>query len=147
MYAKNKSKVLQTLEETLPPLSHDDAIDMITKIIRKPDSNPIEAGLRLGNVDKHSKDSCTVKLQAALGEVNVSSEALNKVMPVSNEQLTELAQLSTALQQDDEDEDEDDDVEYDEDDDEDDDDADDDDDDDDDAADSVAHDIGFNLMI
>lgn len=100
MYSKNKSKVLQTLEETVPPVNDDDAVEMIAQIVRQPKNNPIEMGLRLGKIDKdhdimHLESQ--MKLHEAMEHFDASAEQLDKVMPVSNEELNELVDLSTTL--------------------------------------------------
>ncbi|KAH8403192.1 hypothetical protein KR222_006685, partial [Zaprionus bogoriensis] len=134
-YSKNKSKVLQTLEETVPPLNEDDAVEMIAQMVRQPENNPIEVGIRLGKIDKENGImhlESKIQLHAAMEHFDATPEQLDKVMPVSDKQLDELVDLTSSLYDDDDDDDDDDDEdEEDEEDDEDEDDEDDDDDDDD----------------
>lgn len=104
MYSKNKSKVLQTLEETVPPVNDDDAVEMIAQMVRQPKNNPIEMGLRLGKIDKDHDImhlESRMKLHEAMEHFDASVEQLDKVMPVSDEELNELVDLSTALYEDD----------------------------------------------
>ncbi|XP_034474403.1 eisosome protein SEG2 [Drosophila innubila] len=122
MYSKNKSKVLQTLEESVPPLNHEEAIEMIAQMVRQPESNPIEVGLRLGKIDKdHSimHMESQMKLHAAMEHFDATPEQLDSVFPVNDKELSELVETSTSLMDDDDDDDaeyEDDDDEEDEDD-------------------------------
>ncbi|KRG02696.1 PH domain-containing protein YHR131C [Drosophila mojavensis] len=104
MYSKNKSKLLQTLEECVPPLSHEDAIGMIAQMVRQPISNPIEAGLRLGRIEKehnimHAESQ--LKLHAAMESFD--GAALDSALPVSDKELTELAEVAAELDDDDDD--------------------------------------------
>ncbi|XP_034100215.1 calsequestrin-2 [Drosophila albomicans] len=137
MYSKNKSKVLQTLEESVPPLNQDDAVEMMAQMVRQPTSNPIEAGLRLGRIDKDQSImhmESQLKLHAAMEHFDATPEQLDNVFPVSDKELTELVEATVSLMDaddDDEDDDEEDDEDDDDDDDEDDEEDDDDDDDDD----------------
>ncbi|XP_030240563.1 uncharacterized protein LOC115562711 [Drosophila navojoa] len=106
MYSKNKSKLLQTLEECMPPLSHEDAIEMIAQMVRQPVSNPIEAGLRLGRIEKeHSilHAESQLKLHAAMESFD--GAALDSALPVSDKELTELAEVAAELDDDDDDDD------------------------------------------
>lgn len=106
MYSKNKSKVLQTLEEAVPPVNDDDAVEMIAQMVRQPKNNPIEVGLRLGKIDKEHSImhlESRIKLHEAMEHFDASTEQLDKVMPVSEAELNELVDLSTALYEDDDD--------------------------------------------
>ncbi|KAL7725720.1 hypothetical protein ACLKA6_018551 [Drosophila palustris] len=110
---ENKSKVLQTLEESVPPLSHEDAIEMIAQMVRQPESNPIEVGLRLGRIDKDQSIlhmESQKKLHAAMEHFDATPEQLDSVYPVSDKELSELVEASTSLMDDDDDDDDDDDV-------------------------------------
>ncbi|XP_064537362.1 uncharacterized protein LOC135427696 [Drosophila montana] len=122
MYSKNKSKVLQTLEECFPPLSHEETIDMIAQMVRQPKSNPIEAGLRLGKIDKEQgilHMESQMKLHAAMEHFDATPEALDSALPVSDKEMNELAEVASSLHaEDDDDDDGDDDIEEEDDDDE-----------------------------
>ncbi|KRF85569.1 uncharacterized protein [Drosophila virilis] len=114
MYSKNKSKVLQTLEECFPPLSHDETIEMIAQMVRQPKSNPIEAGLRLGKIDKQQSilhAESQMKLHAAMEHFDATPEALDSVLPVSDKEMNELAEVASSLHADDDDDDDIDDIE------------------------------------
>jgi len=110
MYSKNKSKLLQTLEESVPPLNQEDAIEMIAQMVRQPESNPIEVGLRLGRIDKDQSimhlDS-QIKLHAAMEHFDATPEQLDTVFPVTDKELTDLVETSISLMDDDDDDDED----------------------------------------
>ncbi|XP_032592502.1 nucleolar transcription factor 1-B [Drosophila grimshawi] len=109
MYSRKKSKVLQTLEECVPPVDEDDAIDtMAQMMVQHPKSNPIEAGMRLGKIDKqHSLMhlESQVKLHAAMEHFDATPEQLDTAMPVSDKELNELVEVAASLNDDDEDED------------------------------------------
>lgn len=114
MFSKNKSKVLQTLEEVVPPIDGDDAIEMIAQMVRQPQNNPIEVGLRLGKIDKEHSImhlESQLKLHQAMEHFDATPEQLDKVMPVSDEELNELVDMSAAFYEDDDDADNDDDLE------------------------------------
>lgn len=103
----------------MPPLSHEDAIEMIAQMVRQPISNPIEAGLRLGRIEKeHSIMHAESQLKLHAAMESFDGAALDSVLPVSDKELTELAEVAVAL----DDADDDDDVDEDDDDDDDDDD-------------------------
>lgn len=104
MFSKNKSKVLQTLEEAVPPIDGDDAIEMIAQMVRQPQNNPIEVGLRLGKIDKEQSImhlESQLKLHQAMEHFDATPEQLDKVMPVSDEELNELVDMSAAFYEDD----------------------------------------------
>lgn len=110
MFSKNKSKVLQTLEEVVPPIDGDDAIEMIAQMVRQPQHNPIEVGLRLGKIDKEQSImhlESQLKLHQAMEHFDATPEQLDKVMPVSDEELNELVDMSAAFYEDDDDADDD----------------------------------------
>lgn len=94
----------------MPPLSHEDAIEMIAQMVRQPDSNPIEVGLRLGRIDKDQSIlhmESQMKLHAAMEHFDATPEQLDSVFPVSDKELSELVEASTSLMDDDDDDDDD----------------------------------------
>lgn len=110
MFSKNKSKVLQALEEVVPPIDEDDTIEMIAQMVRQPQNNPIEVGLRLGKIDKEHSImhlESQLKLHQAMEHFDATPEQLDKVMPVSDEELNELVDMSAAFYEDDDDDDDD----------------------------------------
>lgn len=110
MFSKNKSKVLQALEEVVPPIDEDDTIEMIAQMVRQPQNNPIEVGLRLGKIDKEHSImhlESQFKLHQAMEHFDATPEQLDKVMPVSDEELNELVDMSAAFYEDDDDDDDD----------------------------------------
>ncbi|XP_030382938.1 39 kDa FK506-binding nuclear protein [Scaptodrosophila lebanonensis] len=100
MYSKSQSKLLQTLEESVPPLNQDDAVKMMANAIRQPFSHPIEEGLRQGGVSMEGKISTLDrKLLEAMKDMDTSPEALDKVLPVTDKELTKMAEVFVEFDQ------------------------------------------------
>lgn len=106
--SNRKSKLLQSLEESVQPLDDEDVVRLIADQIRQPFSDPIEMSLGK-NADLsilHLEDA--IKFRETMENFNVSptAETIDKVMPVKDQDLGEMLEVLNELTPDDEDEDE-----------------------------------------
>ncbi|XP_017155234.1 histone chaperone asf1 [Drosophila miranda] len=94
MLGNKKSKLLQTLEQSVPPVDREDAIRLIAEGIRKPATlDPIDSvdsqkeHLRVLHMDH------ALKLQQTMERhynVSPSAEDLDQVMPVKDQELEDI---------------------------------------------------------
>jgi len=132
MMSIRKSKLLQSLEESVVPIDHEDIVRSIADQIRQPLIDPIERnlGYKEDLSILHLEDA--IKFRDTMQSFNIlpTAESLDEVMPVKDEDLGEMLEALTEVilneanegmeeEEDDEDVDEDEDEDEDEDDDED----------------------------
>ncbi|KRF98250.1 uncharacterized protein Dwil_GK27175 [Drosophila willistoni] len=103
MFMKNTSKLVQCLVEIIHPRTYEEAIEDIAEDIRKPIvHDPIASGLRLIKGNREFSvlhmDNCE-KLYQSLAQFNVrpTAETLDKVVPVNDEQLGNIAEALSQL--------------------------------------------------
>ncbi|KAH8246341.1 hypothetical protein KR038_001179, partial [Drosophila bunnanda] len=111
--SNRKSKLLQSLEESMQPLDDDDVVRLIAHQIRHPLSDPVVLS-RGKNADLsilHLEDA--IKFRESMENFNISptAETIDEVMPVKDQQLGEILDVLNDIEpeQDDDDDDEDDD--------------------------------------
>ncbi|KPU73159.1 uncharacterized protein Dana_GF27105 [Drosophila ananassae] len=105
-----KSKLLQSLEESVMPIDQEDTVRMIAEHIRQPLMDPFEQSRLLASSKDenlsvlHLADAIKFRDTMKSFKISPTAEALDEVMPVKNKDLDEMLELLI----DDEDEDEDD---------------------------------------
>ncbi|XP_016970294.2 trigger factor [Drosophila rhopaloa] len=104
--SNRKSKLLQSLEESVPPIDHEDVVRMIADQIRQPIINPIK--LNQENEEKlsilHLEDAIKFRDTMQSFHVSPTAESLDEVMPVKDEDLGEMLEVLTDTNLDEEDE-------------------------------------------
>ncbi|XP_020809172.1 calsequestrin-1 [Drosophila serrata] len=90
--SNRKSKLLQSLEDSMQPLDDDDVIRLIAHQIRQPVSDPIDLS-RGKNADLsilHLEDA--MKFRESMENFNISptAESIDEVMPVKDQHLGEM---------------------------------------------------------
>jgi len=114
--SNKKSKLVQSLEESTPPIDEEDVIRLIADQIRQPTSDPVD--INLSNKENlsilHLEDAFKFKNSMQSFHVSPTAESLNEVMPVKDEDLGEMLDALTdviLVEEDDEDDGDDDDYE------------------------------------
>lgn len=113
-----KSKLLQSLEESVMPMDQEDAVRMIADHIRQPLMDPFEQSrFQGGSKDEnlsvlHLADAIKFRDTMKNFKISPTAESLDEVMPVKNKDLDEMLELLIDDEDDDDEEEED---EYDED--------------------------------
>ncbi|XP_022221334.2 histone chaperone ASF1 [Drosophila obscura] len=103
MLGNKKSKLLQTLEQSVPPTDQEDAIRLIVAEIRKPWIDPIEQNTH--DVDSQKEHlrvlhmDHAIKFQETMEHFNVSptAEDLDQVMPVKDQALEDMLDILTDI--------------------------------------------------
>ncbi|XP_017025454.1 uncharacterized protein [Drosophila kikkawai] len=103
-----KSKLLQSLEDSMQPLDEEDVVRLLAHQIRQPLSDPIEIS-REKNADLsilHLEDA--IKFRESMEHFNISptAETIDEVMPVKDQHLGEMLEVLNDLDDDDDGEEE-----------------------------------------
>jgi len=94
-----KSKLLQSLEESVVPIDHEDVVRSIADQIRQPFIDPIERnlGYKEDLSILHLEDA--IKFRDTMQSFNIlpTAESLDEVMPVKDEDLGEMLEALTEV--------------------------------------------------
>ncbi|XP_043642480.1 acidic leucine-rich nuclear phosphoprotein 32 family member E [Drosophila teissieri] len=94
-----KSKLVQSLEESVPPIDHEDVVRVIADQIRQPMSDTIERNL--SNKEDlsilHLEDAIKFRNSMRSFHVSPTAESIDEVMPVKDEDLGEMLESLTEL--------------------------------------------------
>ncbi|XP_017007050.2 probable DNA-directed RNA polymerase subunit delta [Drosophila takahashii] len=104
-----KSKLLQSLEESVAPVDHEDVVRLIADQIRQPLIDPIERN-RENKEDLsilHLEDAIKFRDSMQIFHVEPTAESLDEVMPVKDDDLGEMLEALTDVMLDEDDEGED----------------------------------------
>ncbi|XP_032582926.1 calsequestrin-2 [Drosophila sechellia] len=95
--SNKKSKLVQSLEESTPPIDEEDIIRLIADQIRQPTSDPVD--INLSNKENlsilHLEDAFKFQNSMRSFHVSPTAESLNEVMPVKDEDLGEMLDALT----------------------------------------------------
>ncbi|XP_034129280.1 uncharacterized protein LOC117584468 [Drosophila guanche] len=103
MLGNKKSKLLQTLEQSVPPIGKEDAIRQIVEEIRKPSADPIELCTHVGDSQKEHLRVLhmdhALKFKQTMEHYNISPtvESLDQVMPVKDQALEDMLEVLTDM--------------------------------------------------
>jgi len=99
MMSIRKSKLLQSLEESVVPIDHEDVVRSIADQIRQPLIDPIERnlGYKEDLSILHLEDA--IKFRDTMESFNIlpTAESLDEVMPVKDEDLGEMLEALTEV--------------------------------------------------
>ncbi|XP_037710873.1 acidic leucine-rich nuclear phosphoprotein 32 family member E [Drosophila subpulchrella] len=99
MMSIRKSKLLQSLEESVVPIDHEDVVRSIADQIRQPLIDPIERnlGYKEDLSILHLEDA--IKFRDTMESLNIlpTAESLDEVMPVKDEDLGEMLEALTEV--------------------------------------------------
>jgi len=99
MMSIRKSKLLQSLEESVVPIDHEDVVRSIADQIRQPLIDPIERnlGYKEDLSILHLEDA--IKFRDTMQSFNIlpTAESLDEVMPVKDEDLGEMLEALTEV--------------------------------------------------
>ncbi|KRJ99023.1 trigger factor [Drosophila yakuba] len=97
--SNRKSKLVQSLEESVPPIDHEDVVRLIADQIRQPMSDTIERNL--SNKENLSilnlEDAIKFRDSMRSFHVSPTAESIDEVMPVKDEDLGEMLESLTEL--------------------------------------------------
>ncbi|BFF95246.1 uncharacterized protein DMAD_12691 [Drosophila madeirensis] len=103
MLGNKKSKLLQTLEQSVPPIEQEDLIRQIVEEIRKPSTDPIELCTHVGDSQKehlrvlHMDHALQFKQTMETYNVSPTAENLDQVMPVKDQALEDMLEVLTDM--------------------------------------------------
>ncbi|XP_017134241.1 altered inheritance of mitochondria protein 44 [Drosophila elegans] len=95
--SNRKSKLLKSLEDSVPPIDHEDVVRLIADQIRQPLMDPIERN-RNNKEDLsilHLEDAIKFRDSMSTFHISPTAESLDEVMPVKDEDLGEMIEILT----------------------------------------------------
>ncbi|XP_016964350.1 glutamic acid-rich protein [Drosophila biarmipes] len=94
-----KSKLLQSLEESVAPVDHEDVVRSIADQIRQPLMDPIERslGYKADLSILHLEDAMKFRDSMESFHISPTAESLDEVMPVKDEDLGEMLEALTEV--------------------------------------------------
>ncbi|XP_017086715.2 ran GTPase-activating protein 1 [Drosophila eugracilis] len=108
--SNRKSKLVQSLEESVSPIHHEDVVRFIAEQVRQPMISPIELNLdyKQDLSILHLEDAFKFRDSMKNFHISPTAESLDEVMPVKDEDLGDMLEALTdvLLEDDDEGEDE-----------------------------------------
>ncbi|KQS61981.1 glutamic acid-rich protein [Drosophila erecta] len=106
--SNRKSKLVKSLEESVPPIDQEDVVRLIADQIRQPKSDTIERNLSIKENRSilHLEDAIKFENSMRSFHVSPTAESIDEVMPVKDEDLGEMLEsLNEVILDEEEDED------------------------------------------